>query len=89
MSKERQDKQYRVMSMFSKIAKEEKRKEEWLRKQAHKNGEFYHIENPDTLPIKERIRYYKELSEWEKSNILENRTYYQTDSDFPFPYKFM
>ena len=85
----RPDKQNMVMGMFSKIAREAKRLEKKRIRDAKRKGEFYYIERPELLSIREQEKYFKALDAHEKGDGVWNKVYNRESKSFPFPYKFI
>ncbi len=82
------DKQGMVIGMFSKIAREADRLEKKRIREAKRNGEFYHIDNPELLSLVEQEKYFKALAIFEKGGPEWDTQYKQSDKTFPFPYKY-
>ena len=85
----RPDKQNMVMGMFSKIAREAKRLEKKRIRDAKRKGEFYYIEHPELLSIKEQEKYFKAKDAYERGDLTWAKEYNRESKVFPFPYKFI
>jgi len=85
----RPDKQNQVMGMFSKIAREAKKLDKKRIREAKRKGEFYYIERPELLSIKEQEKYFAAKLKFEKGDGTWDRVYDRESSNFPYPYKFI
>jgi hypothetical protein len=88
MAQGRPDKQDQVTGMFSKIAREAKRKENQERKAAKRRGEFYKLDHPELLSIPEQEKYFAEKRKFERGGDQYDKIYDRNHDSFPFAYKF-
>jgi hypothetical protein len=82
------DKQDQITRVFSKIAKNYDRQKKRAIVEAIRKGEFYYIDNPELLSIREQVKYFEAKKVNERGNGHYDISYDRDNINFPWPVLF-